>query len=70
MTAIHQCAPPIWVITPLGEGHCLFLIDYGVHLNSVWVVHLFATGNVIHVDSADIKILGNPMYGSEVKPQL
>lgn len=63
MPAIHQCEPPIWVKTPLGEGHCLFLIDYSVSVNSVWVVHLFEDGRVIHCDSSDIRVFGNAMYG-------
>ena len=46
----------------MGEGFCLFLIDYGPALNSVWVVHLFDSGNVVHVDSAEIKVGGNEMY--------
>ena len=59
---ILQLNPPIWVLTPKGEGFALFLIDYGPSLNSVWVVHQFDDGNVIHVDSAEIKICGNEMY--------
>jgi len=27
------------------------------------VVHLFEDGRVIHVDSSDIKVFGNAMYG-------
>lgn len=50
------------MVTPLGEGFCLFLIDYGPSLNSVWVVHLFDSGSVVHVDSAEIKVGGNEMY--------
>lgn len=50
------------MVTPLGEGFCLFLIDYGPGLNSVWVVHLFDSGNVVHVDSAEVKVGGNEMY--------
>ena len=50
------------MLTPLGEGFALFLIDYGPALNSVWVVHLFDSGNVVHIDSAEIKICGNEMY--------
>lgn len=46
----------------MGEGFCLFLIDYGPSLNSVWVVHLFDSGSVVHVDSAEIKVGGNEMY--------
>ena len=37
---IHQCNPPVWVTTPLGEGHALFLIDYGPSINTVWLVLL------------------------------
>lgn len=50
------------MVTPFGEGFCLFLIDYGPILNSVWVVHLFDSGSVVHVDSAEIKVGGNEMY--------
>lgn len=57
-----QLNPPIWVLTPKGEGFAIIIIDYGVHLNSVWVVHLFETGEVLHVDSSEIKVCGNEMY--------
>jgi len=60
---IHQCNPPIWVTTPLGEGHALFLIDYGPSINTVWVVHQFDDGQVLHVDSSEVRIMGNAMYG-------
>lgn len=58
---IHQCEPPIWVLTPKGEGFTHFLFDYGIHLNSIWVVALFDTGEVIHFDSAEIRVMGNEM---------
>lgn len=51
------------MLTPKGEGHCLFIIDYGTMINTVWVVHLFDTGSVLHCDSGDIRVYGNPMYG-------
>ena len=65
MRAMIQLEPPIWVTTPLGEGHCLVLIDYGVSTNTVWLVHIFETGKVYHVDSSDIRVMGNAMYGIE-----
>lgn len=37
---IHQLNPTIFVDTPLGKGHAIFLIDYGMHQNSCWVVVL------------------------------
>jgi hypothetical protein len=60
---ILQCNPPIWVTTPLGEGHALFLIDYGPAVNTVWVVHQFDGGGVAHVDSSEVRVMGNAMYG-------
>lgn len=60
---ILQLNPPIWVTTPLGEGDTLLIIDYGVNVNSVWVVHLFDDGRVLHFDSSDIRVMGNLMYG-------
>jgi hypothetical protein len=62
---IHQCNPPIWVQTPLGEGHALFIIDYGPSINTVWLVHQFDDGRVVHIDSSEIRVMGNQMYGIE-----
>lgn len=58
-----QLSPPIWVTTPLGEGHALVLIDYGPSINTIWLVHLFETGSVVHIDSSEVKIMGNAMWG-------
>lgn len=58
---ILQLNPPIWVLTPKGEGFALLIIDYGIHLNSVWVVSIFDTGEVTHIDSNEVKVMGNSM---------
>lgn len=58
-----QLNPPLWVTTPLGEGHALILIDYGPSINTVWLVHLFDTGKVTHVDSSEVRVMGNAMWG-------
>ena len=63
--AMLQLNPPIWVTTPLGEGHALLIIDYGPSLNTVWVVHVFDSGRVVHIDSSEIRVMGNEMYGIE-----
>ena len=60
---ILQLNPPIWVQTPLGEGHALLVIDYGPSVNTVWAVHLFDTGRLVHVDSSELRVMGNEMYG-------
>lgn len=58
-----QLNPPLWVTTPLGEGHALVLIDYGPSINTVWLIHLFDTGKVTHVDSSEVRVMGNAMWG-------
>jgi hypothetical protein len=58
-----QLNPPLWVNTPLGEGHAIIVIDYGVSVNTIWVVHIFETGIVTHIDSSEIRMMGNEMYG-------
>ena len=60
---ILQLDPPIWVTTPLGEGHAILVIDYGPSINTVWVVHTFDDGKVTHVDSSEVRVMGNAMYG-------
>ena len=62
MTALLQLNPPLWCLTPKGEGFAIVLIDYGPMLNSVWIVHLLETGDVIHVDSTEVRLGGNEMW--------
>lgn len=57
-----QLNPPLWVTTPLGEGFAIMVIDYGPYLNSIWVVHLFADGQLAHIESNEIRVMGNDMY--------
>lgn len=59
---IHQLHPTIFVDTPLGKGHCIFIIDYGMHQNSCWVVTLERNGIVKHFDSNDIIVCKNYTY--------
>lgn len=59
---IYQLPNPIDVATPLGPGTAILIIDYGIDVNTVWVVR-FAGGEVKHILSDDIRMYGNPMYG-------
>ena len=59
---ILQLTPTIFVDTPLGKGHCIFLIDYGMHQNSCWVVVLEKNGIVKHFDANDIIVCTNYTY--------
>ena len=60
---IHEFKTPIPVHPPHGEGDELLLIDYGIDVNTVWLVRLKG-GVVLHYLSDDIRVYGNPMYGS------
>ena len=60
---IHEFRTPIAVNTPHGDGEAILLIDYGLNVNSVWVVRL-SGGAVKHYYSDDITIYGNPMNGN------
>lgn len=59
---ILQLNPTILVNTPLGRGHTIFIIDYGMHQNSCWVVALEKDGIVKHFDSNDIIVCTNYTY--------
>ena len=58
-----QLNPTIDVKTPLGDGEAMFLIDYGVHVNTVWCCRMKG-GEVKHFYSDDIRIYDNPMNGN------
>lgn len=62
---IHEFRTPIEVHTPHGKGWAFLLIDYGINVNTVWVVRLQG-GIVKHYDSNEIRIYDNPMNGSGV----
>lgn len=59
MTAIHELHQVLWVETPHGDGVVLFLIDYGVHENTIYVVALQETREIKHYNSNQIKICNN-----------
>lgn len=59
---IHEFRTPIAVSTPHGEGDAILFIDYGLNVNSVWVIRLHG-GEVKHYYSDQISIYGNPMDG-------
>lgn len=59
---IHEFKTPIAVHTPHGEGEAYLLVDYGLNVNSVWIVR-FKGGTIKHYYSDDILIYDNPMNG-------
>ena len=58
---ILQLNPQIRVKTPLGMAWAYLIIDYGLDINTIWVVRLDKDGVVKHIESNDVQIDGNPM---------
>lgn len=56
---IHEIKQMLWVTTPHGDGIALFLMDYGMQNNTIWVVALEEDGAVKHYDSNQIKLCYN-----------
>jgi hypothetical protein len=59
MTSIHEIKQVLTVNTPFGEAQVLFLIDYGIHLNSIWVCSSLSDGKIRHFDTGQISIKRN-----------
>jgi hypothetical protein len=60
---IHQLNPTILVETPMGQGQAIFIIDYGMHQNTCWVVALIKDGVIKHFDCNDVIFSTNYTYG-------
>jgi hypothetical protein len=59
---ILQLNPAILVETPLGRGEAIFIIDYGMHQNTCWVVALQKDGVIKHFDCNDVLLSTNYTY--------
>jgi len=59
MTAIHEVQQILTCNTPFGEAQALFIINYGIHRNTIWVCANFDDGKIRHFDSNQISITSN-----------
>lgn len=59
---IHEIKQFLWVNTPHGDGQALFIIDYGPHENTIWVVALESDGRVLHYNSNQIRLCKNDTF--------
>lgn len=67
---IHEIQNTLWFNTPHGIGQALFIIDYGIHQNTIWVIALSGGGEIKHYNSNQIKILYNYTLETENKEKL
>jgi hypothetical protein len=59
MTTIHEIQQVMFINTPHGESQALFIIDYGVHQNTIWVAANKEDGKIRHYDSNQISLTIN-----------
>jgi hypothetical protein len=64
VNSIIQLNPTITVETPLGTGRALLVLDYGMDVNTCWVIALDTDGQIKHFDSNQIRLQKNYTYGS------
>ena len=57
--AILEIQQTLWFNTPHGLGQALFIIDYGIHQNTIWVVANKEDGKIRHYDSNQISLEKN-----------
>lgn len=67
MTTIHEVQQILTVNTPFGEGQVLFIIDYGIHRNSIWVCSSFEDGKIRHFDTNQISVTINHTLNFNMK---
>lgn len=58
-----QFNPPIFCVTPKGDGRALAMIDYGPDMNTVFLVEHDETREWLTIDLLDMRGSGNPMWG-------
>lgn len=63
---IYELKNTIDVETPLGYGKAIAWIDYGLQVNTVWKVILYANGSVRNFYDDDIFVYPNKMDGGDI----
>jgi len=61
MITIYELNNSIDVLTPIGYAKALFIIDYGLEINSIWKCRIYETGKIVNVYDDEILVYPNPM---------
>lgn len=59
MTQIHEIQQVLIVDTEFGKCQALFIIDYGIHENTIWICTSFNDGRIRHFNSNQIILQKN-----------
>lgn len=60
--SLLQLNPPLYVVTPKGDGEAVAMIDYGPALNPIFMVILDETREFLCFDMIDLRGQGNAMW--------
>jgi hypothetical protein len=66
---IYEPSGPIEVHTPRGRGVVMFVIDYGVNANLMWVCNLYDSGECWTFCNPEIRFVWNESAGTGKKPE-
>jgi hypothetical protein len=58
-----QLNPPLFVVTPRGDGIARILLDYGPDTNPMFIVELNESRDILTFDMLDCKGSGNSAWG-------
>ena len=64
---IHEVKQVLWVQTPHGQGLVLFIMDYGIHENSIWVVANKDDGRIRHYETNQLVLMENHTINFNLK---
>lgn len=60
---ILQLNPPLWLLTPKGEGLAHFVTDYGPELELYWTVFVTETNEIWQFSNLDVRSVKNQTLG-------
>jgi len=67
MPTIHEVNQILTVETPFGEAQVLFIMDYGIHRNTIWICATFSDGKIRHFDTNQITLSSNHTLGFNLR---
>jgi hypothetical protein len=67
MPTIHEVNQILTVETPFGEAQVLFIMDYGIHRNTIWICASFSDGKIRHFDTNQINLTSNHTLGFNLR---
>lgn len=69
MTTIYEIQQVLIVDTPFGKAQALLIMDYGIHLNTIWVCASLSDGRIRHFDSNQITVQKNNTIDFNIEKQ-